>query len=133
MLWPVRGEGAEDGDSVRGDGRVQGVQVLLPVLIGGQEMKDGPVMPGLVAARGVPAEHIGGHPVSAARAWAYAVTARVSASVRLSAMACCASERIRCDSSTSRAARYREPLHGTLGSIPSGLGPGAQPGSRTAR
>ena len=52
MLRPVRGEAAEHGDGAPGGGRVQGVQVLLPVLIGEQEMVDRPVMPGLIQRRG---------------------------------------------------------------------------------
>src|SRR5271166_4322383 len=38
VLRPVRRETAEYGDGARGGGRAQGVQVLLPVLIDGQEM-----------------------------------------------------------------------------------------------
>ena len=66
MLRPVRGEAAEDGDGVRGGGRIQGAQVLLPVLIAGQEVIDRPVMPGMVMAPGLPAENVGGQPVDLA-------------------------------------------------------------------
>jgi hypothetical protein len=48
VLWPVRCEAAEDGDGVRGGGRVQGMQVLVPVLIDGQEVVGRPIVPGPV-------------------------------------------------------------------------------------
>ena len=48
MLRPVRCEAAEDGDGVRGGGRVRGMQVLLPVLIDVQEVVGRPVVPGPV-------------------------------------------------------------------------------------
>jgi len=40
------------------------VQVLLPVLIGGQEMVGSPVMPGPVVTLRVPAQDVGGQPVN---------------------------------------------------------------------
>src|SRR6266702_4407506 len=52
VLRAVPGEAAEDGDGVRAGDRVQGVQVLLPVPIEGQEVEDRPVMPGPVMAPG---------------------------------------------------------------------------------
>jgi hypothetical protein len=66
VLGPVWREAAEDGDGARDGGRVQGVQVLLPMLIGGQEMKGRPVMPGLVVTLWMPAENVGGQPANLA-------------------------------------------------------------------
>jgi hypothetical protein len=43
---------------------VQVLQVLLPLLSGGQEMVGRLVMPGLVVTLGMPAENAGGQPVN---------------------------------------------------------------------
>jgi len=40
------------------------VQIALPGLLGDQEMKDSPVVPGPVTTLGMPAEHVGGQPAN---------------------------------------------------------------------
>ena len=58
------GRSSQHGNCAGPRGGVQGALVSLPLLAAGQEVKDGPVMPSLVAAVRLPGQHIGDYPLN---------------------------------------------------------------------